>query len=503
MHSLIALPGPLPLWYRRRILILVAWLRSLLIKTRKGAEKMLTIVGLAIIAVIVAALLTEKLSPVVALSVVPVIGALIAGFSLSEIGEFFEAGIGKVANVAFMFMFAVLFFSIMKDSGVFDPIVNGVIKLTRGNVILVAMMTPLLAAIVHLDGSGAATFLIIIPALLPLYQRLGMRPVLMLMLAALSMGVMNMVPWGGPIGRAAAVTGVSPTALWHDLLPVQLLGVAGAMVVAAAYGYREQRLIKRNRVAMPYIDGQLPIPAEAVSKVSWRTGFLPNLKRLQRRAVVQYSGVDMSTPAAGMPRHFWPNVVLILIVIALLANGVLPPALVFMLALSLCFAINVRKPSDQAAIIKRHAPQAFNMGAIIAAAGVFLGILDKGGMLSSIARDITSLMPAEALGWVHVVVGIFGVPLDMLTSTDAYYFAILPVVQEITSPAGIDAKSVVYALAIGNNAGTFVSPFAPAVWLAVGLSGVSMGKHLKFSFPIVWLFSLYLLLLGGLMGLYF
>lgn len=463
---------------------------------------MLAIVGIAIIVVIVTALLTEKLSPIVALSLVPFVGALVAGFSIAEISEFFTSGVSRVANVAFMFMFAVLFFSIMKDSGVFDPIVNGVIKLTRGNVLLVAMMTPLLAAVVHLDGSGAATFLIIIPALLPLYQRLGMRPTLMLMLSAMAMGIMNMVPWGGPIGRASAVTGISPTDIWHGLIPVQLMGVLGAMVLATMLGWREQRRIKRTAGVVPLLVGELPIPAEAVSRVVWRTGFLPNLKRLQRRAVVQYSHMEVPAPDKGMPRHFWWNIALILVVVWGLAMGIMPPALVFMLALSVCFAINIRKPSQQADTIRKHAPQAFNMGAIIAAAGVFLGILDESGMLSAIAKDVIQILPAEMLGWVHIFVGFIGVPMDMLTSTDAYYFALMPVVQEIVEPAGVSSHAVVNAMAIGNNAGTFVSPFAPAVWLAVGLSGVSMGKHLKYSFPIIWAFSLYLLLLGGLMGLY-
>ncbi len=69
----------------------------------------------------------------------------------------------KVTKVAVMFLFAILFFSILKELHIFDPMIRHLVKLTRGNVVLVAMMTALIAAIVHLDGSGAATFLIIIP----------------------------------------------------------------------------------------------------------------------------------------------------------------------------------------------------------------------------------------------------------------------------------------------------------------------------------------------------
>ncbi|NGE23845.1 citrate transporter, partial [Klebsiella pneumoniae] len=113
------------------------------------------------------------------------------------------------------------------------------------NVVIVAMVTALVAAVVHLDGSGAATFLIIILAFLPIYRRLGMSPYLMLLLMCMSMGVMNMVPWGGPLGRASAVTGISASVLWQPLIPVQIIGITASVLVAALFGLREKRRIAR------------------------------------------------------------------------------------------------------------------------------------------------------------------------------------------------------------------------------------------------------------------
>lgn len=193
---------------------------------------MLTLIGIVIIIFIVGLLISGKVNPILAMSVIPFIGALIAGFNLAEISSFFEAGITKVTKVAVMFLFAILFFSILKELKVFDPFIKSMISLTRGNVIVVAIITTLIAALVHLDGSGAATFLIVIPALLPIYKNLGMSPYLMLMLMAGSMGVMNMVPWGGPLGRASAVTGIEASVLWQGLIPVQIAGIALMVVFA-------------------------------------------------------------------------------------------------------------------------------------------------------------------------------------------------------------------------------------------------------------------------------
>ena len=189
--------------------------------------------------------------------------------------------------------------------------------------------------------------------------------------------------------------------------------------------------------------------------------------------------------------------------IVCLAFGLFSAPYVFMLALSLLLLVNFPNPKDQMEMINRHAPQALSMVAIIFAAGAFLGVLSESGMLESIARDLINILPNSWVANIHVAVGILGVPLDIFTSTDAYYFALLPIIQEVAATADVSADSVVYAMAIGNNAGTFVSPFSPATWLAMGLAGIDMGRHLRYSFGWIWLFSLYILAVGFFLGLYY
>lgn len=437
---------------------------------------MLTIMGILIIVTIVTLLMMGKTSPILAMSCIPLIGALIAGFSFSEISAFFEAGILKVTKVAVMFLFAILFFSILKELRTFDPMIKIMIGLTRGNVIVVAVVTAIVAALVHLDGSGAATFLIIIPAFLPLYRQLGMSPYLMLLLMVGSMGVMNMVPWGGPLGRASAVTGIDASELWQGLIPVQILGVLGMAAFGVIFGLREQR-----RIAAAKLKGTTPFELD-------------------------YKGEDFGdTELHNTPKtpFFWFNVVLILVAIICLALGLFSAPYVFMIALSLLLFVNFRSPKTQMEVISRHAPQALAMVAIIFAAGAFLGVLSESGMLESIALNLIRVLPESWLPNLHVAVGMLGVPLDIFTSTDAYYFALLPIVDSIVSTAGVTPDEVVYAMAIGNNAGTFVSPFSPATWLAMGLAGIDMGRHLRYSFGWIWVFSLYILAVGYFLGLYY
>ena len=435
---------------------------------------MLTIIGILIILIIVGLLMSGKVNPILAMSFIPFIGALIAGFSLPEISSFFEEGIHKVSKVAVMFLFAILFFSILKELKVFDPLIKSMVAITRGNVIVVAIITTLIAALVHLDGSGAATFLIIIPALLPLYKNLGMSPYLMLLLMAGSMGIMNMVPWGGPLGRASAVTGIDASVLWQSLIPVQIAGIVGMVAFAAIMGVRE-----KYRIAEAKKQGTTPFEQD----------FL--LQELVTSATSEIR-----------PQRLAINFFILFISIGLLAFGILSAAYIFMLALSATLFINYRTPREQMEVLIKHAPQALSMVAIIFAAGAFLGIMTGSGMLKSIAVDLIHILPTQWVGYLHIFIGMIGVPMDLFTSTDAYYFGLLPIVQEITATSGVSPESVIYAMAIGNNAGTFVSPFSPAAWLAMGLAGTEMGRHLKYSFGWIWLFSLFPLFVGHILGLY-
>ena len=134
------------------------------------------------------------------------------------------------------------------------------------------------------------------------------------------------------------------------------------------------------------------------------------------------------------------------------------------------------------------------------AIGSFLGILEGTLMLDSIASDLVTILPAFVIPYLHLIIGFFGVPFDLLLSTDAYYFALFPIVEQVVTGAGVSSLTAAYAMIIGNIIGTFVSPFSPALWLALGLAGLEMGRHIRYSLPIMWGFSIVLLAVSVLVG---
>lgn len=452
---------------------------------------MLTIAALVTVVAVIGLLLFNKASPIAVLCLVPVVAALAIGFSSEDISGFYSSGLDRVVGVATMFIFAITFFGVLQDTGLFQPIINGIVRITGGNVVLVVIGTAIVGMLAHLDGAGATTFLLTIPALLPVYRRLNMNPLLMLLVLATGAGIFNMLPWAGPVGRAAAVTGIEVSELWHPLIPIQVIGAFCLIGLAALLGIREKR-----RIAL------LPPRSDDMSDDALAASKTMTISKQQPEQQPPATKPGTEDEQLRRPQNLIVNTVIFLAVLVMLLTAVLPAGLVFMVGLSVALIVNYPNVQDQLARIRAHAPPALLMGAIILSAGVFLGVMDGSGMLRALSQSLVKVLPELLLPHLHVIIGFFGLPLEVLLSTDAWYFGLLPVVLEITGPMGISPEGTVYALMIGNIIGTFISPFSPALWLALGLSGQDMGKYIRYSLPIMWAFSIVLFVIAGLLGLF-
>ncbi|MBK4139881.1 citrate transporter [Corynebacterium macginleyi] len=446
----------------------------------------LAFIGLAIIVVTVGILIRGRVNPIIPMTLVPVIGALIAGFGIEDIANFFGEGLSSVINIVVMFIFAIIFFGILHDVGLFTPVIRSLITATRGNVLAVTIGTAAIGIVAHLDGSGSTTFLITIPALLPLYRALHMSRYVLIAIVALAASVMNMVPWGGPLGRAGAVVEQAPNDIWLHLLPIQGVAVFLIFVIAAGLGWRE-----KSRLAKLQESGEIK-GAISVDVNSLADDFSAKQAGEQQKLGFRYRKSRWVTIA---------NIVVVLAVLAALLSGLLPPAPAFLIASTIALVVNFDGAMEQGDALRRHAPNALSMAGVIIAAAMFLGVLNETKMLEEIALSLVNVLPESVASYLHVIVGFFGVPLDLLTSTDAYYFSVLPIVQGTVESFGVSGMGAASALIIGNVVGTFVSPFSPALWLALGLADGQMGKYLKIAFPIAWAFSIILVAIAFFTGM--
>lgn len=437
---------------------------------------MLAIIGALAIASLLALILSNRTSPLAALIVVPVVAALLAGLGPTIPGDI-VAGIAKIAPVAGMFVFAILFFGIMTDVGLLAPLVSLVIRMVGERPTRIAVGTALLALVIHLDGSGAVCFLVTIPALRPLYDRLGMDRRVLACTASMAAGV-NFLPWTGPTLRAAAALKVPVATLFTPMIGVQGAGLAFVFAASWWLGHREEM-----RLAAGASQSSQPItPREpAALSVSGQT--------------------DAETARLRRPQLFPVNVILTLAVVGVMIAGVMEPVVIFMIGTAAALLINYPDAAEQRARIDTHARAAFLMAGILLAAGAFTGIMTGSGMIGAMADAGARHVP-DALGsHLPVIVGVLAMPLSLLFDPDSFYFGVLPVIARVAESFGIPGITIGRAALLGQMTTGFpISPLTPATFLVAGLSGIELGAHQRFAIP--WLFgaSLVMVLTAVLIG---
>lgn len=419
---------------------------------------MLAVLGFGMIGVIIFLLLQEKLHPALVFVIVPVVAAVLAGAGMADIAKFVKFGVGKTMNVAILFIFSITYFSVMNDAGMFDKMVDFLTKKAGNNVILVTVATTIIAIIGHLDGALASTILVTCPAMLPVYRRLNMRPVVMLVCLGAAMAIMNLVPWGGPTARVAAVTGTDVRNLWVAMIPVQAIGLVIALAFATYMG-----IVEKRRGA----------------------GYHPDCDLLEAE------GGDAEAAALKRPKLVLFNVALTLAVMGLLCFSKLPAYFDFMLGLALCLMVNYPNVKDQTARIKAHAAEALSVPAVLLTTGIFLGVLTGTKMLEAMSAALISVIPDILGPYLHLVMGTFAVPIGMMLGTDSYFFGLLPLAIDVGQKFGIGPLDMSYAMLIGKNYGVLVTPHAATTYLAIGMAGgISLKEHLTFCMPRLWGLSL-------------
>lgn len=479
---------------------------------------MLSLIGYVTMLVILALLLTQKVSPVVALAGVPLVAALVAGQSLTDISEFVSAGIAGVADVVVMFIFAIVFFGILRNAKFFDPIIDRIIRFGGSSPRTVAVATTLLACVVHLDGAGATTFLVTIPAMLPLYQRLGMSRLTLSTCVALGAGVMNMLPWGGPTARAAATIKVDANDLWVPLIPAQLVGIIAALAVAWYLGHREAKrldrvpadstaqAVKSGATSTAEIGGSAGAlstdRSSLVSELSAGNGQSAGSDSSGRVEVSDDSDTTHGAAEAGPTTlSLILNGLVLVAALATMMTGVISPALTFMVATILALLINHRGMAGQSEQFDLNAKSCMLMASTLLAAGVLLGVLDESGMIEAMAKSATAVLPAGIMPVLPIIVAVLGVPMSLLFGPDAYYFGLLPVLASVGSTYGIDPVILGQASIIGQETLGFpISPLTGSFYLLVGLAGVPIGKHIIRATGWLWLVSIVVTIVAIALG---
>ncbi|MEU9147216.1 citrate:proton symporter [Streptomyces sp. NPDC048349] len=500
---------------------------------------MLTILGFAMIATFLVLIMLKKMSPIAALVLIPALFCVFAGKG-AHLGDYVIDGVGKLAPTAAMLMFAIVYFGVMIDVGLFDPIVRGILRFCKADPVRVVVGTAVLAAIVSLDGDGSTTFMITVSAMYPLYKRLGLSLVVMTGVAATANGVMNTLPWGGPTARAATALKLDAADIFVPMIPALAMGLIFVFVLAYVLGVKERRRV--GLLAMPE-DDAVTTPALAPATAAERApetasalvaagtggsaegpsgpaghGGTPSTvaggsdpaapspspaptpaPAAPEAAADGFQGLDPHR-ATLRPRLYWFNAGLTLALLTAMITELLPIPVLFLLGAALALTVNFPHMPDQKARIGAHAENVLNVAGMVFAAAVFTGVLSGTGMVKHMADWLVGAVPEGMGPHMALVTGLLSLPLTYFMSNDGFYFGVLPVLAEAGAAHGVSPLEIARASLVGQ-ALHMSSPLVPAVYVLVGMAKVEFGDHTRFTVKWAALTSLVVLAAGMLFGI--
>ncbi|MET9061243.1 CitMHS family transporter [Streptomyces antibioticus] len=463
---------------------------------------MLTVLGFAMIATFLVLIMLKKMSPIAALVLIPALFCVVVGKG-ARLGDYVIDGVTSLAPTAAMLMFAIVYFGVMIDVGLFDPIVRAILRFCKADPLRIVVGTALLAAIVSLDGDGSTTFMITVSAMYPLYKRLKMSLVVMTGVAAMANGVMNTLPWGGPTARAATALKLDAGDVFVPMIPALAAGLAFVVVLAYVLGRRERKrlgVLTLDEALVEERETETVLVGGGADKSGSAGGGSGAATALGDDTDDDFQGgLDPERPTL-RPKLYWFNALLTVTLLTAMIMELLPIPVLFLLGAALALTVNFPHMPDQKARIGAHAENVLNVSGMVFAAAVFTGVLQGTGMVDHMARWLVDNIPDGMGPHMAFVTGLLSLPLTYFMSNDGFYFGVLPVLAEAGQAHGVSSLEIARASLVGQPL-HMSSPLVPAVYVLVGMAKVEFGDHTRFVVKWAALTCLVILGAGMLFGI--
>ncbi|MDQ0682802.1 CitMHS family citrate-Mg2+:H+ or citrate-Ca2+:H+ symporter [Streptomyces achromogenes] len=471
---------------------------------------MLTILGFAMIATFLVLIMLKKMSPIAALVLIPALFCVFVGKG-AKLGDYVIDGVTSLAPTAAMLMFAIVYFGVMIDVGLFDPIVRGILKFCKADPLRIVVGTALLAAIVSLDGDGSTTFMITVSAMYPLYKRLKMSLVVMTGVAAMANGVMNTLPWGGPTARAATALKVDASDIFVPMIPALAVGLVFVVALSYVLGRRERARLgvltldevlvdekaEQTETVLVGAGGSATGAGKAAAPAGGSGSGAAALGDAGEDADAAdddgFQGLDPHR-ATLRPKLYWFNALLTVTLLTAMIMELLPIPVLFLLGAALALTVNFPHIPDQKARLAAHADNVLNVSGMVFAAAVFTGVLQGTGMVDHMAKWMVDVIPEGMGPHMALVTGVLSLPLTYFMSNDGFYFGVLPVLAEAGAAHGVTPLEMARASLVGQPL-HMSSPLVPAVYVLVGMARVEFGDHTRF--VVKWAVLTCLAILGA------
>jgi len=410
---------------------------------------MITILSYAMIVVFMYVIMTKKMSPFTTLIAIPLLFSIIAvalGLADNELGKFALDGLKKTSITGIMLLFAILYFALMLNAGLFDPVTKAMIRFAKGDPMKILVATAVVAATVSLNGDGTTTTMICCAAFIPIYKKLDLKMMNLGVLIILQNTIMNLLPWGGPTARAMSVLDVGADILSY-LAPGMAIAVIYMIFVAAYLGKKE-----RARLGITHMTN------EEINELTDVT--------------------DPETLALRRPKNVPINAVMTVALIAMLVMDMFPPVFLFLVGTVLALLINYPNLKVQSARIADNAGDAVQVVILVFAAGIFMGLFNGTGMADAIANSFATIIPESMGGFWGLVVALVSAPGTFFLSNDAFYYGVLPIMAKTGYAYGFTPMQMALASLMWQ-AFHLLSPLVAFIYLLLKLTGLDMGQWQK------------------------
>lgn len=428
-------------------------------------------VGFAMMILITTLLLKKKVSTLFAFTIIPIIGAFLLGANVKEVCDYVKFGLGKTRDLMFIIFFSLPYFSLMNEVGLFDTMVEFLLKRTKLSVTIVMIITVFVSLITEIDGSVTSTYLVTVPMMLPLYKKLKIDPKCLLLLCSATMCALFITPWNGRTLRAATLLDGIPAPqnyIFVHMLPLMLIYIAMCLGLAVLLA----------RFQMKKGAGQVD---ESVIMEDLEKKDQSELRR---------------------PKLFWFNLLLTVLLIVGLSVVPAPGYVIFALGLVIALTVNYPDLSLQNQLLKKYSKEMYSTACAVFLSGVVVGVLSKSGMMDAMVQFLVGIIPGVLGPWVYLIIAIFSAPLMLIFTNDIWQYALVPIVAGVSANYGVPKEIVVMTLLM--NMGAMVSPVAqPQIYLACDLADqTELQDYVKFSFAPLWIMNILWLVAGYALGIF-
>ena len=427
------------------------------------------LLGFVVIILLIVLIMKDKTCAPVVFCTLPVIASLILGFNFNEIVGWFSGGFGSTINNIAISVFGVTFFQIMDDLGVFDGMTGYITKKLGHNIMPAFIACWIITYISSLDASSISTVLVTAPAIMPLFKRMKVRPMLIAVIIAMVEGPTQFMPYSNPANGIAVSLGINVEDLWSTALPIYACGIVLSLVITILMAIWEKKRIAAGK--NDYLSVEHNIQAETVEYSEWHK----------------------------KTRIF--NIILTVVVMVLLLASLVQASVAFAIGLAITLLVNYPTTRQQIDAIKKFAGMPLFLGMTFLCAGAYSSIMTESGMMDGMLNALLALFPESIAAHLHVVIGVLSMPLGFVLGPDAYYYGLTPVAGGVVQAYGVSAMSAGIAINMGKFVGMLCGPTTPNLYMLTDMCETTPREYFKAAFVILWIMTLIMLAFGLVAGI--